>query len=88
MPNTFTAPDDQLMIRIYTTAARAIVAREHRLQLRARVRWTPAIANELRDAATSRAAFLRGFPSDTDNRRAWRASLIDDAELAHAATRL
>lgn len=80
MPNTFTAPNDQLMIDIYTTAADSIVAHLQRLNRRARVRWTPALANDIAAAEHSRDAFIAGMPSDDANRVAWRASLIADAE--------
>jgi hypothetical protein len=74
-------PTDQLIIDIYTTAAHAIVARQRKLAARARVRWTPAIANEIRDAATSREMFIMGSALDTADRREWRAALIASAEL-------
>jgi len=74
-------PTDQLIIDIYTTAARAIVDRQRKLAARSRVRWTPALAIEIDDARRSRDAFISGSRLDTADRRAWRASLIAAAEL-------
>jgi hypothetical protein len=74
------APDDELIVAIYTTAARAIVARERKLAARARVRWTPTLATELDNARRSREGFILGSRLDTADRREWRAALIADAQ--------
>ena len=79
--NTTSFTPDELMTSIYTTAAHAIVARQRKLAARARVRWTPALQTEIHDAATSRDMFIMGSRYETAERRAWRASLIADAEL-------
>lgn len=78
-PLTHDMTNAELTDAIYSNAARAIVARIRKLELRARVRWTPALAIDLDNARSSRESFILGARYN-DGRREYRAALIANAE--------